>query len=145
VGKAIVLATDLGDSEEVSQLNRLRHQIESGTWDEVRDPQRWREEMDKVAESVRTRNRRKAELQKRHWETWSAVKRAVDGADPYGLLALGCPNDEYDDAVVYLTDTVVEHEPLSPESLSAWFRARYGSTLDADAIRLIVDSLAAIR
>ena len=69
----------------------------------LRDETPWQEKMDKAAERVRLPNRRKAELRARHWEGWSAVKRAVDDADPEGLLAMECPSDEYDDAVVYLT------------------------------------------
>jgi hypothetical protein len=68
--------------------------------EELRDPQRWQKEMERAAARNRSRKRRMAELKKRHWETWSAVKRAVDHADPEGLLAMGCPRDEYDDAVV---------------------------------------------
>jgi hypothetical protein len=112
--------------------------------EELRDPQRWREEMDKAAERVRSLKRRKAELKTRHWGTWSAVKRAVDDADPERLLAMGCPNDEYDDAVVYLADRVLERDQLSLESLSGWFRAIYGSEPNADGIRLLLDSLEAI-
>ena len=97
--------------------------------------------MDKAAERVRSLKRREAELKRRHWETWSSVKRAVDDADPERLLAMGCPIDEYDDAVVYLADRVIERDPLSVESLSGWFRVRYGSEADADAIRLLLDSL----
>ena len=115
------------------------------TWDELRDEKVWREEMDKAAERVRSRKRRMAELKKRHWETWRAVKRAVDDADPEGLLASGCPRDEYDDAVVYLTDRLLGSDDLSPESLSGWFRAHYGLEPDSDAIRLILNSLETIR
>jgi hypothetical protein len=56
--------------------------------EELRDPQRWREEMDEAAERSRSLQRRKAELKKRHWGTRSAVKRAVDDADPERLLAM---------------------------------------------------------
>lgn len=113
------------------------------TWDELRDPQRWQEEMDKAAERVRSRNRRKAELKARHWETWSAVKRAVDDADPEGLIAVGDGSDAYDVVVVYLTGRVLGREPLSVESLSAWLRARYGSGAksDLEALRQILDWL----
>jgi len=97
--------------------------------------------MDKATQRVGSLNRRKAELKARHWETWSAVKRAVDGADPEGLLAMGCPNNEYDDAVVFLADRVLEGGPLGAESLSAWFQNRYGSVPDAKAVQLIVMSL----
>jgi hypothetical protein len=86
-----------------------------------------------------------AELKKQHWETWSAVKRAVDEADPEGLLAMGCPRDEYDDAVAYLSDRFLRTERISPESVSDWFQAQYGSEPDADAIRLILGSLVGIR
>jgi hypothetical protein len=112
--------------------------------EELRDPQWWHEEMEKAAERVRSRKRRQAELKKRHWGTYSAVKRAVDDADPELLLAMGCPKDEYDDAVVYLTDRMLSRDQLSPESLSGWFRTMYGSEPDADAIRLLADSLEAI-
>jgi len=111
------------------------------TWEELRDPQRRQEEAEKAAERVRSLNRRKAELKARHWETWIAVKRAVDDADPERLLALGCPNDEYDDLVVYLTGRVLGRNPLSLESRSAWLRARYGSGSESDlaALRQILD------
>jgi hypothetical protein len=85
-----------------------------------------------------------AELKKRHWATWSAVKRAVDHADPEGLVAMGCPRNEYDDAVIYLSDRILGREHISPESLSHWFRTQYGSEPDADAIRLILGSLEGI-
>jgi hypothetical protein len=111
------------------------------TWKELDDPQWWRE---KTAELAHSLQRRKAELKKRHWVTWSAVKRAVDDADPERLLAMGCPNDEYDDAVVYLADRVLERDQLGLESLSGWFRANYGSEPDTDAIRLLLDSLETI-
>jgi hypothetical protein len=100
--------------------------------------------MDKAAERVRSVKRRQAELKKRHWGTYSAVKRAVDDADPERFLAMGCPRNEYDHAVMYVTDRVLSRDQLSPESLSGWFRAMYGSEPDADAILLLVDSLEAI-
>lgn len=114
-------------------------------WNEE-DPQDQLDEiMPLFAERARSLKRRKAELKKRHWETWSAVKRAVDGADPEQLLAMGCPNDEYDNAVVYLTDKVLARDHLTRESLSGWFRTTYGSNPDDEAIRVILDSLEAIR
>jgi hypothetical protein len=115
------------------------------TFDELRDPQLWQQERDKAAEKNRSLKRRMAEIKARHWETWSAVKRAVDDADPEGLLTMGSPDDEYDDAVVYLTDRVLGTERISPESVSDWFQAQYGSEPDADAIRLIIGSLEGIR
>jgi hypothetical protein len=109
------------------------------TWEELRDPERWQAEMEKATERVRSLKRRVAELKKRHWETWSAVKRAVDDADPECFLAIGTPRDQYDDAVVYLTDRVLANEHLSLESVSDWFQAFYGSAPpDADAIRRIL-------
>ena len=128
----------------VGQTGALEEPARSIRIEELRDPQRWQEEIERAAARHRSRKRRMAELKKRHWETWSVVKRAVDHADPEGLLAMFSPRDEYDDAVVYLTDGILGKEHISPESLSHWFRTQYGSEPDADAIRLILGSLEAI-
>jgi hypothetical protein len=57
---------------------------------------------------------------------------------------MGCPADEYDDTVVYLTDRILGKEQIRPESVSHWFRTQYGSEPDADVIRLILGSLEAM-
>ena len=83
----------------------------------------------------------RCQRQARHWETWIAVKRAVDGADADALLAMECPNDQYDDAVAYLAERRVRSQSFSVDGFTAWFRDCYGSEPDGDAVRQILDSL----
>ena len=111
------------------------------TIEDLWDQAQFQAEIDKAAERARSLKRRKADLQARDWETWSVVKRIVDDANPAGLLAMGCPSDEYDQAVVYLTGRLLVSHHLSREDLSDRFRDHYGSEPDADAIRFIFDSL----
>lgn len=40
---------------------------------------------------------------KRHRALSAIVKRAIDGADPEGLLAMDCPPDEYDGEVAMVS------------------------------------------
>lgn len=115
------------------------------TIDELRNDARWQEEMDRASERAATLTRRVKQLQARHWETWIAVKRAVDGADPEAFLAMGCPNDEYDDAVAYLAERMVRNNSVSEDGLAAWFRGFYGAEPDSDAVRQLLDSLDGIR
>ena len=89
--------------------------------------------------------RRKKELQARHWETWAAVKQAVDSADPEGLLGMGCPDDEYDDVVVYLTGMVLGNEEVTRQGLIAGFMDRYGSEAYPDAVADLLGAVAAIQ
>ena len=88
--------------------------------DERRDEKRWQEEMDRARERGQSMHRRKKELQARHRETWAAVKRAVDSADPEDLREMGCPDDEYDDVVVYLTGAVLRNEEVTRQALITW-------------------------
>ena len=37
------------------------------------------------------------------------VKQAIDRADPIGLLAIGCPDDEYDPEIERVMDYVMEY------------------------------------
>ena len=53
-----------------------------------------------------------SELRRLHQETWIKVKKAVDDADPEGLLAMGAPTDEYDDAVAELTRRLLKGEAV---------------------------------
>ena len=54
------------------------------------------------------------------------VKRAVDDADPVGLLAMGAPGDEYDDIVGHLLSKVMRNDEITVTSLASWIRDRYG-------------------
>ena len=112
--------------------------------DELRDEKRW-QEMGRADERVQAMHRRKKELQARHWETWAAVKQAVDSADPEGLREMGCPDDEYDDVVVYLTGKVLGSEEVTRQALMAWFMDRYGSEASPDAVTDLLGAIAAIQ
>ena len=94
---------------------------------------------------VQAIDRRKKELQARHWETWVAVKQAVDSADPESLLGMGCPDDEYDDVVEYFTGMVLGNEEVTTEGLIAWFMDRYGSEASPDAVADLHASVVAIQ
>ena len=72
--------------------------------------------------------RRNDELQKLYEMVRTEVKAIVDEADPEGLLALGSPSDEYDDAVTELTRRVLKGEVLREEPIERWFADQYGST-----------------
>jgi hypothetical protein len=113
--------------------------------EDLRNDKRWREETQLASERVNSLRRRKIELKHQHWETWIAVKQAVDGADPEGFLAMGCPNDEYDHAVVYLTGRVLGHDRVSRDSLATWFLDRYGLEPDLEALQQVIDALEGIR
>ena len=69
---------------------------------------------------------RQRELRRLHQETWIKVKKAVDDADPEGLLAMGAPTDEYDDAVAELTRRLLKGEAVDERGIAAWFAATYG-------------------
>ena len=101
--------------------------------------------MGRTEERVRATHLRKQELQARHWETSAAVKQAVDSADPQGLLGMGCPDDEYDDVVVYLTGKVLGSEEVTRQALMAWFMDHYGSEASPDAVTDLLGAIAAIQ
>ena len=94
---------------------------------------------------VQAIDRRKKKLQARHWETWVAVKQAVDSTDPESLLGMGCPDDEYDDVVVYLTGMVLGNEEVTRHGLMAWIMDRYGSEAYPDAVADLLGAVAAIQ
>lgn len=54
------------------------------------------------------------------------VKAVVDQADPAGLLSLGAPSDEYDDAVEEFTRRVLKGEPTDAKTIEDWFVDGYG-------------------
>jgi len=112
---------------------------------ELRDEKRRQEAMVAAKKRVQAIDRRKKELQARHWETWVAVKQALDSADPEGLLGTGCPDDEYDDVVVYLTGMVLGNEEVTRQGLIAWFMDRYGSEAYPDAVADLLGAVAAIQ
>jgi hypothetical protein len=60
-------------------------------------------------------------------EVTAEVKALVDRADPEGLLGMGAPADEYDDAVAELTRRVLKDEPLDSASIERWFSSVYGA------------------
>ena len=49
-----------------------------------------------------------------------------DRADPAGLLGLGAPPDEYDDAVEEITRRVLKGEPTDSKAIKDWFVSGYG-------------------
>jgi len=103
------------------------------------------EEVGRANERVQAMHRRKNQLQARHWETWAAVKQAVDSTDPEGLLRMGCSDDEYDDVVVDLTGMVLGNVDVTMPALMAWFMDRYGSEASPDAVMDLVGAIAAIQ
>ena len=66
------------------------------------------------------------QLQKLYESVRSEVKAAVDEADPEGLLAMGAPSDEYDDAVTELTRRVLKGEVVEHDGVERWFLDQYG-------------------
>ena len=86
---------------------------------------------------------RQRELRRLHQETWIKVKKAVDDADPEGLLAMGAPTDEYDDAVAELTRRLLKGEAVDERGIAAWFAATYG--LAPSRVGALVTKLAAIK
>lgn len=60
-------------------------------------------------------------------EVRAKVKTIVDHADPEGLLALGCPEDEYDDAVGHLTPSVLRNTAVDKQAIERWFGQVYGA------------------
>ena len=74
-------------------------------------------------------------LQKLYDRVRSEVKEAVDEADPEGLLAMGAPPDEYDDAVTDLTRRVLNGEVIEQDGVERWFLDRYGlASSDAEVL-----------
>ena len=68
-------------------------------------------------------------------EVKSQVKILVDQADPEGLLGMGSPPDEYDDAVTELTRHVLKYEPVDQSAIEQWFGRVYGAApAGADAL-----------
>jgi len=70
------------------------------------------------------------------------VKLAVDDADPVGLLALGAPEDEYDDIVGYLVSKVMRNDEITATSVAAWIRDQYGVE---PSISTLVEKVTAIQ
>ena len=65
---------------------------------------------------------------------WTDVDQAVDKADPEGLLTMGGPSDEYDDAVTHLTRLVLKGEEINQNG-ERWFLNQYGlASSGADAL-----------
>jgi hypothetical protein len=86
--------------------------------------------------------RSRRDLQRLYSETWEEVKRAVDEADPEGLLALGSPGDEYEDAVAHLTRCVLKGEGVDERTIAAWFADNYG--MEPGRISTLVSELRGI-
>ena len=86
--------------------------------------------------------RSRRDLQRLYSETWEEVKRAVDEADPEGLLALGSPGDEYKDAVTHLTRCVLKGEGVDERTIAAWFADNYG--MEPGRISTLVSELRGI-
>jgi len=87
------------------------------------------------------KNRNK-ELLARYEGARREVKLAVDGADPVGLLALGAPEDEYDDIVGYLVSKVIRNDEITVASVAAWIRDRYGLE---PSVSTLVEKVASIQ
>jgi len=68
---------------------------------------------------------RNKELLARYKRVIKEVRLAVDKADPVGLLALGAPEEEYDDVVGYLVSKVMRSDEITATSVAAWIRGRY--------------------
>lgn len=75
----------------------------------------------------------------------------VDGADPVGLLEMGCPADEYDNEIgdfVELLGRTDSHTPLTAQDVIAvwekWFSPGSGGTDPRDAAEL-AERLNAVR
>lgn len=78
---------------------------------------------------------RHKELQKLYDTVRTEVKQAVDKADPEGLLAMGAPSDEYEDAVTELTRRVLTGEVIERDAVERWFLDEYGmASSGADAL-----------
>lgn len=69
---------------------------------------------------------RAEELSRLYERVAAQVKTVVDRADPVGLLGLGAPSDEYDDAVEEFTRRVLKGEPTDSRTIEDWFVERYG-------------------
>ena len=73
---------------------------------------------------------RSKELGRLYEATLQRVRQAVNATDPGDLLAMGAPDDEYDDAVGDLTRRLLKGEPIDEVSVASWaeswFEPRYG-------------------
>jgi hypothetical protein len=74
---------------------------------------------------------RQTELQALYERTRTRVQRVLNEADPEGLLAMGAPNDEYDDAVGEFTRRLINGETLDRASIESWFLGQFGSVPSA--------------
>jgi hypothetical protein len=98
---------------------------------------------DGAAATVKPVEKRARDLSRLYEEVASRVKALVDQADPEGLLAMGVPSDEYDDAVAELTRRVLKRE-LDQGAIKRWFDSYYGETpIGAQALVRQLEELAA--
>jgi hypothetical protein len=88
---------------------------------------------------------RNRELSQLYDTAWTEVKQAVDKADPEGLLAMGAPSDEYDDAVSRLVRKVLKGEAITAADLAEWFTDNYGIDTADSAVEALVDELTSIQ
>jgi hypothetical protein len=86
-------------------------------------------------------NSRDQELSKLIVATWTKVKAAVDAANPQELLALGFPDDEYDDVVGYLVRPIARGGQVDPIALQDWFRSVYGGEGHPEAVEKLVEAV----
>ncbi len=81
---------------------------------------------------------RSKELGRLYEATWQRVRQVINVTDPGGLLAMGAPNDEYDDAVSDLTRHLLKGELSDEVSLASWgeswFEPRYGIVMPTRAL-----------
>jgi hypothetical protein len=89
-------------------------------------------------ENMNSRDRERSKL---YEATWANVQLAVNAADPQGFLALGSPDDEYDDVVAYLVRPVTRGEVVDPTALQAWFRKVYGSEGNPETVERLVEEM----
>jgi hypothetical protein len=68
------------------------------------------------------------QFQRLYADVFARVREVVNEGDPEGLLALGAPVDEYDDAVAYLTRRLLHHDLPDRAEIEAWFGTQYGVT-----------------
>jgi hypothetical protein len=74
-----------------------------------------------------------------------AARAAVNEVDPVGLLAFGCPDDEYDPEV---EDLIKWREPVTPEHVAEVFVRWFGpedGTMTPDEARRIAHGINAAR
>lgn len=72
---------------------------------------------------------------------WKELRSIVNACDPVGLIACGCPEDEYDCVLGSILRRLEGCE--SPETISAHliteFKAHFGTSVSQEAIRRLAN------